>query len=94
MKKFSLIIPAIGLMLLVFNNGCNSKAKTWSQENKDTWTTKCMKFMTDRGVTQKEATDFCDCMLKKTSDKYSPAEAEKITPEEERKLWQECDYQW
>jgi len=94
MKKFRILIPAIGFLLLLGAAGCNTKAKTWSQEQKDTWTTSCMKFMNDHGVAQKEATDFCDCMLKKTSDKYTPDEAVKITPEEERQLWKECDYQW
>jgi len=32
--------------------------------------------------------------LKKTSEKYTPEEAVKITPEQERQLWQECDYDW
>jgi hypothetical protein len=33
-------------------------------------------------------------MLKKTSEKYTPEEATKITPAEERKLWNQCDYRW
>jgi hypothetical protein len=33
-------------------------------------------------------------MFEKTSDKYTPEEAEGITAEEERKLWNECDYNW
>jgi hypothetical protein len=33
-------------------------------------------------------------MYEKTSDKYTPEEAENITADEERKLWNECDYSW
>ncbi len=94
MKKLKFFIPALGFLLLVGFAGCNSKAKSWSQEQKDTWTKSCMKFMNDRGVAQKDAADFCDCMLKKTSDKYTPEEAVKITPDEERQLWQQCNYSW
>lgn len=94
MKRFRFFMPALGFMVLVSFTACNSKAKSWSQEQKDKWTTSCMKFMSDRGVEQKNATDFCDCMLKKTSNKYTPEEAIKITPDQERQLWQECDYQW
>jgi len=94
MKKFFTVITAFGFILLMGFTGCNSKAKSWSQEQKDKWTTSCMKFMNDRGVEKKDAAGFCDCMLKKTSDKYTPEEAVKITPEEERQLWQQCDYQW
>ncbi|MEI7896229.1 MAG: hypothetical protein WCJ26_04285 [bacterium] len=50
--------------------------------------------MDERGTAKTEAVGFCDCMLKKTSEKYTPQEAEKITAQEERKLWQECDFQW
>ncbi|MEI7724186.1 MAG: hypothetical protein WCK09_03730 [Bacteroidota bacterium] len=94
MKKFRVLIPVIGFIMLVSFTGCKSKAKSWSQQQKDTWTASCMKFMSDRGVEQKKAAGFCDCMLKKTSNKYTPEEAVKITASEERQLWQECDYQW
>lgn len=94
MKKLRFFIPALGFMMLVGYTGCNSKSKSWSQEQKDKWTTNCMKFMNDRGVAQKDAVGFCDCMLKKTSNEYTPEEAVKITADQERQLWQQCDYQW
>jgi hypothetical protein len=94
MKRFRFILPVLMLSVLVWSASCSSKAKSWSKENKDTWHAKCMQFLTTRGVEQRAATDFCDCMLKKTSEKYTPAEAEKITPEEEQQLWKQCDYQW
>ncbi len=53
-----------------------------------------MSFMSERGVAQKDAASFCDCMLSKTSEKYTPEEAAKITPDEEQELWKQCDYQW
>jgi hypothetical protein len=72
----------------------NSKENTWSDEQKTKWKTECQQTLTSRGLKSKDANDFCDCMLKKTSQKYTPEEATKITIEEERKLWNECDYQW
>jgi len=94
MKTFNFFILTLGFMLMAGLSGCQSKTKSWSQAQKETWTTNCMKVMTDRGVDQKDAAGLCDCMLKKTSEKYSPEEAVNITPEQERQLWQECDYQW
>lgn len=67
---------------------------TWSEDQKTEWMDSCMKFMSDRGVKEKQAKDFCDCMFEKTSRKYTPDEAAQINEDEERKLWQECDYQW
>jgi hypothetical protein len=86
------------LTSIIFLAGaCNcpdSKADSWSADQQTEWKSKCMKFMTEKGVEEKNATDFCDCMYEKTSDKYTPEEAENITADEERKLWNECDYSW
>lgn len=71
-----------------------SKADTWNDQQKTEWTTKCKGFMKTNGVEEKNAEDFCDCMLEKTSEKYTPEEAASITEEEERKLWESCDYTW
>ncbi len=71
-----------------------NKENTWSDAQKTKWKTECQKLLSSRGLKTSDANDFCDCMLKKTSEKYTPEEATKITEEEERKLWQECDYQW
>ena len=94
MKKTSVLIAALFLAMVTVITGCSSKSGSWSKEEKDKWTTNCMKFMNDRKVDQKDAVGFCDCMLKKTSEKYTPEEAVKITPSEEQKLWQQCDYSW
>ncbi len=53
-----------------------------------------MKFMNDRKIDQKDAAGFCDCMLKKTSEKYTPQKVVKITPAEEQQLCKECNYSW
>lgn len=94
MKRLSFLTALILTVAVVALSGCKSKSGTWKKQNKDEWTSNCMKFMTERGVSQANAADFCDCMLKKTSNQYTPEEAQKITPEEERKLWKECDYSW
>ena len=106
MKIIKLLIVTFGF--LVFAGACNSDSKaekkapakkekaadTWNDEQKAKWTKSCMEFMETNGVEKRNAVDFCDCMLKKTSEKYTPEEAAKITEEEERKLWDSCDYDW
>lgn len=94
MKRHFFLVPVLCSLIVLALPGCNSKSGSWTKQDKDKWSESCMKFMTERGVEQKQATDFCDCMLKKTSEKYTPEEARKITPDEERQLWQQCDYQW
>jgi len=94
MKTFHQVIPVLCFILMVGFTGCKSKSGSWSEAQKQTWSTNCMKVMNDRGVDPKDAAGLCDCMLKKTSEKYTPEEAVKITPEQERQLWQECDYDW
>ncbi|MAZ93967.1 MAG: hypothetical protein CMF58_06055 [Lentimicrobiaceae bacterium] len=96
MKIFNLIFASLILVSIAVS--CNQSAKTneslSSEEQKSEWTNKCMKFMESNGTEERNATDFCDCMLKKTSEKYSPEQAASITAEEERKLWESCDYTW
>jgi len=77
-------------------NSKESKENTWSSEQKTKWKTESLQLMKNKNIkiNDKDANAFCDCMLKKMSEKYTPTEAAKITTEEERKLWQECDYQW
>ena len=96
MNKIGLVIPALALLFSVIFAGCNSnsKAKSWSPDQKSKWTTNCLKFTEERSMPKTQAVGFCDCMLKKTTEKYTPQEAGKITTQEERKLWQDCDYQW
>ncbi len=88
---------AIGIILVLFiASACNSdsKADTWTKEDTTKWTQSCLKFMESNGVEKEDAVGFCDCMLKKTSEKYTPKEAENLTEDQERKLWESCDYSW
>lgn len=96
MKIKTLLSGILFMSLLVGAGSCqnNSKEKSWSEAQKTKWKSECQGLLTDRGLKADAANDFCDCMLKKTSEKYTPEEAAKITTEEERKLWNECDYQW
>lgn len=95
MKTFKVLFLIFAIAVFA-GAGCNtnSKANQWSSEQKDKWTEDCMKFMHEQGVEKKDAEGFCDCMLKQTSEKYTPKEAVNITEDEERKMWQECDYVW
>ena len=94
MKTIRLLLVTIGLLLFAAACNSESKADTWNEDEKAKWTKSCMTFMETNGVEEKNAVDFCDCMLKKTSEKYTPKEAANITEDEERKLWESCDYDW
>lgn len=93
----NLKITFIFFGLFIFTIACDSpssKADSWNEEQKTNWTNNCLKFMESREVDANQAIEFCDCMLTKTSEQYSPEEAAAITEDEERKLWESCDYQW
>jgi len=94
MKTIKVLLVTFGLLLFASACSHDSKADTWDKDQKAKWTNNCMKFMEDQKVEKKNAVDFCDCMLKKTSEKYTPEEAVTITEEEERELWDSCDYDW
>lgn len=94
MKTLKVLALTISIAFFAASCVSNSKADTWSGDQKATWTQSCLEFMAEQGVDDKNAEGFCDCMLKKTSEKYTPEEAASISTEEERKLWEECDYNW
>ena len=94
MKTLKAALLITGFLLMISACNCDSKQSSWSVDQQNEWKSNCMKFMTDRGVEDRDATDFCDCMYSKTSNKYTPEEAKNITTEEERKMWNECDYSW
>ncbi|MBC8321777.1 MAG: hypothetical protein H8E34_13760 [Bacteroidetes bacterium] len=94
MKTIRLLFVSFGLLLFVSACNNDTKTDTWSSEQKATWTKNCKEFMKTNGVEEMNAVDFCDCMLKKTSEKYTAEEAANITEVEERKLWESCDYTW
>lgn len=93
MKKLILAL-SIGLLFVAVACKSDSKAGTWSADQKTAWKTKCTKILTDRGVAEADANDYCDCMFEKTSKKYTPEEAESLTTEQVQEIWQECDYSW
>ena len=88
-----LLISSVILVLSACSN-TNSKSNTWSDNQKAEWKENCEEFLITRGVDKGDAKDFCDCMLEKTADKYTPEEAKNITEEQEQEIWQACDYQW
>lgn len=84
-------------ILVIFIGSCSnadSKSDTWSDQQKLEWKEKCMELLIEAEVPRGDAESTCDCMLEKTSDKYTPEEAAKIDLKGEQELWQDCDYQW
>jgi predicted metal-binding protein len=87
MKNIRFSISSVAIVLLLAFASCNSKPTVAP------WTN-TMAFLTNRGVADKDATDFANCMLEKTSAQYTFDQATHLTDDEARKLWQQCDYQW
>ena len=91
--KYLLVLMSIILVAGCCNN-TDSKSDTWSDEQKAEWTQDCLKMLEANQVFEGVAEDVCDCMLKKTSESYTPMEAAKLTREQEQKVWEKCDYRW
>lgn len=94
MKRITILVLVIGLISILSSCQSDSKADTWTADQEQTWKTNCQQLLVANGTTEADAEGFCDCMFKKTAEKYTPEEAAQITEEEEQKIWQECDYQW
>jgi hypothetical protein len=94
MKKLMYLFVILGIVGLLSSCNSNSKADSWSVDQQEKWKKECLELLTGNDVAKPVAEDRCDCMYKKTSEKYTPKEAAEITIEQERKLWEECDYSW
>ena len=84
------------LVLTTFALSCvrNSKADTWSADQEQKWKTECKMLLISNGESDATADDYCDCIFEKTSQKYTPEEAANLTVDQERTIWDECDYSW
>lgn len=91
-KYFILLCGAA--FILASCGSSSSKSSTWSDAQKAEWKQNCLKMMSANDTFEGDAEDVCDCMLEKTSEKYTPEEVIGITEEDEQKLWEECDYNW
>lgn len=81
-------------MMLIMACSSNKTVAPWTEDQKSTYAVNCQKFLVERNVDTADATSFSECMLEKTSSKYTFEEATNLTDDQARKLWQECDYQW
>lgn len=93
MEKVTLIM-LIGFLSFVLSCNSSSKSNTWTAEQQMKWKTECNELLVGHGTTKDVAADYCDCMFQKTSEKYTPDEAAVLTAEQERKIWEECNYSW
>ncbi len=94
MKKLKYFVFVIGIMFVVAACDCDSKSDTWSDEQEKAWKAKCIKMFNTNENLEGPVEDLCDCMFRKTSEKYTPEEAKDITPEEEQKLLEKCSDSW
>lgn len=93
MKRIYLI-GLVGLVVMILSCNSNSKKRLWNQEQEKLWKDKCLESFIALDVEKAVAEDHCDCMYKKTAKKYTPEEAYQLTVEQERKIWEACDYRW
>ena len=93
MKK-TYFIGLLGAVVIILSCNSPSKEKSWNQEQEKAWKANCLALFDSMEVSRPVAEDHCDCIFKKTAEKYTPEEAAQITVEEERKIWEDCDYQW
>lgn len=92
-KPFATALIVLGTIAF---SSCSNDSSTWTQDQKDTWLEEC----NDKFVVNAEATDkaslesLCTCMLEVTSRDYTPTTVKTMTEDEERKLLQNCNYNW
>ena len=85
-------ILAIGFLLLT---AC-SQSK-WSEADQEKWLKNCNETFSGKNIRpddKKQLEDLCRCMLKVTSRKYSVEEAAHLNEDQERKIMQNCNYNW
>lgn len=85
-------IIAITLILMV---AC-SQSK-WSEAEQEKWLETCRKTFVDKTTDKEEKArleDLCDCMLMVTSRKYTVEEAQTLTENQMRQLFNDCNYSY
>jgi hypothetical protein len=94
MKTLFYSFAFVVLTAALFACNPNSKADTWNPDQKKKWKTECKSLLMKNGEREATAADYCDCIYEKMSAKYTPEEAANLTIEQEREIWDECDYSW
>lgn len=93
MSKLAKIkILIISLMFLL---AC-SQSK-WSEADQEKWLKNCRETFVDKATDKEEKAqleDLCDCMLEVTSRKYTVEEAQNLTEEQMRQLFNNCNYSY
>lgn len=93
MKKGLLFGGALSLAIL---SACGSgDSKDWSDDQKKAVTDRCLT-MLEAGNSSTDGTveDFCDCMTDKTTEKFTPVEAEALSGDDYKKILEDCNYSW
>jgi len=95
MKKISSILLVLALTIILLScNSATTREKSWSEQQETSWKNNCNELLVKNGTPAGDAAEFCDCMFKKTAEKYTPKEAAALTEKQEQEIWEECDYQW
>lgn len=69
----------------------------WSEAEKEKWMKNCREAFVNPAVNKDDKAqmeDLCDCMLKVTSRKYTAEEASNLTVDQERQLFNDCNYSY
>lgn len=89
-KKIKILIIALFLL-----GGC-SQSK-WSETDQENWLKNCRETFVDQATDKEDKAnleDLCDCMLKVTSRKYTVEEAQNLTEDQMRRLFNDCNYSY
>jgi hypothetical protein len=92
-NPFATALIILGTIALA---SCSNESSTWTQDQKDTWLKDCNdKFVANADPEDKANLEsLCTCMLEVTARDYTPEEAKSISEDEERKLLENCNYNW
>ncbi|RLD30796.1 MAG: hypothetical protein DRJ02_05445 [Bacteroidetes bacterium] len=95
MNKIKYVAFVVGMIFIMVScTNYNSKSDTWTEKQEMQWKKNCLRMLEENDVFKGSAEDVCDCMFEKTSEKYTPAEVTNLTEDQEREIWEECDYNW
>lgn len=93
MKFFS----KTGIIAIVLTLMAACSQSKWSEADQEKWLKNCRETFVEKATDKEEKAqleDLCDCMLKLTSRKYTVEEAQNMTEDQMRQLFNDCNYSY
>lgn len=76
---------------------CNHETKedSWSEAQKENYLTRCEEGFVDAKPDEERAIEgLCECMLEEIMEEHTPEQAKNITPDQQRQILVNCNYNW